>query len=152
MHTETLALSTYTNFSFNSMGRFNGAYLAASDDGLFVLDGSDDAGTPIDAYARLNESDLGTSHLKLVDRMYVGYRTSGGNLGLRVRADGVVRDYRLVRSGNPNLHGAHVRLGMGVRARYFQFEVRNQSGADFDFNMMELKPTVLKRRVGKDDA
>jgi hypothetical protein len=50
------------------------------------------------------------------------------------------------------LHGNHVRLGKGLEARYWQFEVRNQGGAYFDLNTIELKPTKLRRRVGGRDA
>lgn len=151
MHTETMALTQYSNFPFNSFAQFNGVTLGASDQGLFALTGATDNGTPIDAFARVGITDFNTSHLKRVDRIYVGYR-SDGNLVMRVLTDETQqRDY-LLRASGAGLHGNHVRLGKGLEARYWQFEVRNLNGADFDLNTIELKPTTLKRRIGGWDA
>jgi hypothetical protein len=156
MHTETNAVSEYTNFPFNSFAQFNGVYLGASDaagnSGIFALTGDTDNGTLIQAAARVGITDFATSHLKRVDRCYVGYRTDG-NLVMRVLTDEInQRDYLLTGTGAAGLHGNHVRFGKGLTARYWQFEVRNQGGAYFDMNMIELKPTVLKRRIGGGDA
>ncbi len=152
MHTERQALTTYSNYPFNSFALFNGVYLAAGDGGLFALAGATDDGAFIDAAARVGMTDFGTSHLKRVDRLYVGYRTDG-DLVLRVFTDEVtVRDYALKSSGAVGLHGNHVRIGKGVQARYWQFEIQNTNGADFELNMIEVKPQVLRRRVGGGDA
>jgi hypothetical protein len=151
IHTETMALTQYDNFPFNSFAQFNGVTLGASADGLFALSGATDNGAAINAFARVGITDFGTSHLKRVDRIYVGYRADG-DLVLRVLTDETQqRDY-LLRAGASGLHGSHARLGRGVEARYWQFEVRNMNGADFDINTIELKPTTLRRRVGGRDA
>lgn len=152
MHTETKALWTYDNFHFNSYAKFNGVYLGASDDGIFALSGATDNGKLIQAAARVGITDFGTSFLKRVDRAYVGYRTDG-NLIVRVFTDEVhVRDYLLASSHSIGLHGNHTRIGKGLAARYWQFEIRNQHGADFQLNVIELKPTHLRRRIGGNDA
>jgi hypothetical protein len=152
MHTETMALTTYSNYPFNSFATFNGVYLGAGPAGIFALSGTDDAGVNIDASARVGSSDFSTSHVKRVDRVYVGYRTDGDMI-LRIFTDEIhVRDYRLRATGRAGLHGNHVRLGKGLRSRYWQFEVRNVDGADFQMNMIELEPTTLQRRVGGGDA
>lgn len=152
MHTEAMALSAYSNFPFNSFAMFNGVALGACDNGIFTLGGATDNGALIQAAARVGISDFGTSFLKRVDRVYVGYRTDG-NLVLRIFTDEVnQRDYLLSATGKSGLHGNHARLGKGLVARYWQFEVRNQDGADFEMNMIELKPTKLRRRVGGGDA
>lgn len=152
MHTETGSLTQYANFPFNSFATFNGVYLGASAEGLFTLEGDTDNGAKIPALARVGITDFGTSYLKRVDRCYVGYRTDG-NLVLRVYTDEVTqRDYLLRASGKNGLHGNHTRIGRGLRARYWQFEVQNQNGADFELNAIELKPTHLRRRVGGGDA
>ncbi|WP_396328499.1 hypothetical protein [Burkholderia anthina] len=152
MHTEQMGVTTYSNFPFNSFAQFGGVYLAASSVGIFTLGGNTDNGALIQAAARVGITDFSTSHLKRVDRVYVGYRTDG-NLILRVFTDEVTqRDYLLTATGKSGLHGNHVRLGKGLVARYWQFEVRNQNGADFEMNAIELKPTQLRRRVGGGDA
>lgn len=152
MHTESQALTEYDNYHFNSFAKFNGVYLGAGDDGIFALTGADDDGVFIDAYARVGITDYGTSHLKRADRLYVGYRTDG-NLILRVITEDLVqRDYLLKATGKSGIHGNHIRVGKGVEARYWQFEIRNKDGADFELDMIEVKPTVLSRRIGGGNA
>lgn len=153
MHTETMALTQYSNFPFNSFAQFNGVYLGASDAGIFALTGATDNGAAINAYARVGITDFATSHLKRVDRAYVGYR-SDGDLVLRIITDEVQqRDYLMRRTvATPGIHGNLVRFGKGLAARYWQFEVRNVNGSDFDLNIVELKPTTLRRRFGGLDA
>lgn len=148
MNTETQALTTYSNFPFNSFARFNGAVLGACDDGLFALTGDTDDGTLIQAAARVGTSDFGTSRYKRIEEVVVGYRASG-DLVLRVFTDETtVRDYRLAVTGRSGIHGQSAKLGRGIAARYWQFEVRNQAGADFELNMIELEPIVLPRKFG----
>jgi hypothetical protein len=153
MNTQTGALSQYVNYPFNSMAMFNGVYLGASAEGLFVLASGDlDNATFIQAAAKLNTTDFGTSFLKRIDRCYVGYRADG-NLTLRVYTDEVnIRDYVIEAYGKEGLHGNHTRIGKGLAARYWQFELRNQNGADFQLNALELKATQLRRRIGGGDA
>lgn len=152
MHTETLSLTTYENYPFNSFAKLNGVFLGASEDGIFALSGPDDAGAPIEGYARVGISDFATSFLKRIDRIYIGYR-SQGNMIVRIYTDEtVMRDYLLDPTRERGLHGDHVRLGKGLLARYYQFEVRNMDGADFDLDCIELKPIKLQRRVGGRNA
>jgi hypothetical protein len=153
MNTQTGALSEFTNYHFNSMAKFNGVYLGASDQGLFLLQGENDNGAIIQAAARLGISDFGTSFRKRIERCYVGYRTNG-SMVLRIQTDEKQqRDYMMERSeGGFSLHGNHVKIGRGVEARYWQFEIRNVQGSDFELNIMELKPTRLGRRIGGRDA
>lgn len=152
MHTETMALTTYSNFPFNSMAAFNETYLAAGDNGLFLLTGTDDAGVPIDAAARTGISGFGDSYQKRVPRVYIGGRFDN-DMTVRVFTDEVsVRDYLMRTTGASGMHGNHVKIGKGVKARYWQFEVQNQNGGDFDLDAIEVKPMMLKRRIGGSDA
>ncbi len=153
MHTESNALSTFDNYKFNSFARFNGVYLGANDSGIFALIGATDDGVIIDAAARVGITDFGTSHLKRVDRCYVGYRTDG-DMVLRVTTDdSTIRDYVLTTATTAGgIHGNHVRIGKGLAARYWQFEIQNRAGSDFELDIIEIKPTVLHRRIGGKDA
>ena len=153
LNTQTGALSQFCNFHFNSFANFNGVCLAASDDGLFTLTGDTDNGVAIPAAARIGLTDFGTSYSKRIDRCYVGYRADGDMI-LRVVTDETQqRDYLLpAYSGAMNLHGNHVKIGRGTQARYWQFELRNIAGSNFQLNAMELKPTKLRRRIGGGDA
>ena len=147
MHTEWQALTQYTNYPFNSFAVFNNQFMGASGAGLFVLTGASDNGVNIDSSMRTGITDMGTSHLKKVEFIYVGYRATG-DLKLRVNTnDSHVRDYLIKHNGETGLHVKSVKLGKGVVARYWQLEMQNINGADFNLNTLEIKPNVLSRRV-----
>jgi len=40
-----------------------------------------------------------------------------------------------------------IQLGRGIRSRYWQFELANKDGADFEIDKLELYPVYLNRRV-----
>lgn len=152
LHLEAQALTEYTNFGLNSMATFNGVYLGATDAGIFALAGATDAGVAIDAVARVGVSDYGTAKLKRIERAYIGYRADG-DMELRVITDDhQTRRYALKALSTPGIHGNHVRIGMGVQARYWQFEIANVNGSDFELNCLEIKPSRLGRRVGGEEG
>jgi len=152
MHLETQALTQYTNYGLNSMACFNGVYLGATDAGIFALTGATDAGTAIAAVARVGMSDFGTSKIKGIDRTYVGIKSTG-EMELRVITDeGTTRRYRLAPTTKTGLHGNSVDVGRGVKSRYWQFEIANSNGADFKLDMIEVKPTIMGRRIGGEEA
>jgi hypothetical protein len=152
MHTERQALTQYTNYPFNSFAAFNGVFLGASDAGVFTLSGSTDNGAPIQSAARVGITDFGTSHLKRVERVYIGMRASGRMLLRVITDERWTRDYAIAAPSDPGLHGAHVKLGRGLEARYWQFEIRNRDGSDFSLDIVEPKLIKLPRRVGGGDA
>jgi hypothetical protein len=40
-----------------------------------------------------------------------------------------------------------VEVGQGLRSRYWQFELTNVDGGDFELDVLELYPLFLGRRV-----
>jgi hypothetical protein len=147
MHTETLAVSTYDNYPFNAFARFNGVNLGSSSAGVFVLAGELDDGAAIAAQIQLGKLDFGTSHMKRVERFYVGYR-AGGDLALSVAVDeNNALTYALAANGVQSLHGARVVPAKGPAGRYWQFTISNTGGADFSLDAFEAAPSVLARRV-----
>ena len=141
------AASTYTNFGFNSFATFNGVMLAANAAGIFALAGESDNGTGIDATVRLGVTEFGDSRMKRVPRAYVGYRTNGECV-LRVSVDeGEWFEYALEDRDVEGIHATRVKVGKGLKGRYWQAEVANVEGATLDLDSLELVPVVLSRRI-----
>ena len=143
-------LSQYLNYDFNSFARIGDRYFAASDEGLYQLGGDTDDGERIDAHIKTMMLDFGTPLQKRVVSAYVGY-TASGSLVLKVRS---VDDGRLVEHWYKSKavtadapREGYKRLGMGAKSRYWQFELANVDGADFEITQVELHPMVLTRRV-----
>lgn len=155
MQTERLALSQYSNFGFNSFAFFNGKALGASDSGIFELTGDKDITTNIDAEVRFGITDMNTSRVKRVDRVYIGYRGLKGAQSLILRVltnENEQRDYGVPASVNTMLHGARTRLGLGVDSRYWQVGLLNRDGLNFTIDSIEVAPIPYNRRRGNKDA
>ena len=147
MNAKHTGLTEYTNFAFNSAAVFDGATLVANASGIFALGGDVDDAAIIDAYARLGISDFGTLAHKRVDMAYVGYR-SDGVLRLRVITDEQESyDYTLATRDGDSLHGNRLKLGRGMRGTYWQAEVGNVAGADFEIDTLQLMAQPLSRKV-----
>lgn len=139
------ASSTYENFKFNAMTLWNGKYIASSDDGLFVLDGNTDNGSPINAALTLGLTDYGTAQKKTISYVYVGAASEeDANLTVKVD-DGELYTYNLPASERVGTRRAV--LGKGLRSRYWQLTVSNVSGADIEIESVDVDAAQLSRRI-----
>lgn len=147
VNTSNFAVTKYTRYNFNSFVEINGKYFGAGSDGVYYLEGADDAGTQIDAVARTGIYDFGTSRLKRIPRAYVGIRGDGRLLLKTVTNEDTVRWYE-VQNVRRTIHSHRVILGRGVKAAYWQFELSNEmDGSFFEADNIELVPIVLTRKV-----
>lgn len=150
VNSDLISATEYENFPFNSFAFSGRKYLAAAADGIYELTGEDDDGVEIDAYVRTGLLDLGTTALKQVIRAYLGYTSDGRLLLKTFTTDGgqkIERWYELTERTADSTREARVKFGKGVKARYWQFEVRNIEGSDFSIDQLQLLPLMLSRRV-----
>jgi hypothetical protein len=135
----------YENYGFNSFFQQDGAYYGVANDGIYELAGGTDAGAPIQAYLNLGRSNMDVQGVKHMPSVYIG-AASDGKLILRTDTDGVVRYYR-ARVSTADLTQQRVDIGRGVRGTYWELEVINENGDDFDLADLTLLPVALDRRV-----
>jgi hypothetical protein len=144
-----MPISTYDGFGFNSFAQIAGRYYGANDEGIFLLEGATDDGEPIPAKLKTMLLDFDSTVMKRVQTAYVGY-TSDGDLVMRVKAvtNGELREHWF--KARPRTANAPreqiVNLGRGLRSRYWQFELANINGSDFEITKMDLYPVFLSRR------
>jgi hypothetical protein len=145
-----LAHSTYVNTQFDGLGRLGTNTYAAMSDGLYRLDGEDDAGVPIEAYFLTGYEDFGNEATKTQRVAYLGC-ASDGPLELLVRVDkrgddlhsySVERPHEEAQSEAP----LRVKLGRGLKGRYWQVGLRNCDGADFHIDRLGLGVTTSTRK------
>ena len=140
--------SQYGNYNFNSMCKFNGAYLGANGSGIFVMDSGDLDGTAeIDAYFELVTSDFGIAHQKRFRSMYIGYEAEG-DLILSVTDDeGNERNYNLEPTfADLKQHGQKVGIGRDGKGRYWMVKITNLNGVDFSVDRIVGIPVILGRK------
>lgn len=141
-----LAASTAAEgLNFLSMARHRGKYYGLKADGLYRLGGDTDAGQDINAFISLAQTNFGAAQFKRVPYAYIGAATDGRML-LRVLADGKEYTYQ-VRNPSEGMAEQRIDIGKGLKANYWQFELMNQNGEDFDLDTVKFMPIVLERKI-----
>lgn len=146
MNTEMLGVTNYENFRFNSMAGFGQNYYATDGEKIYLLSGSTDAGAAIDAELTTGATDFGSAFMQRIDRAYLGLR-SDGNLILKVITDERVEDWYELTEVAGGLHESRIKIGKGLKARYWRFRVANKAGSTLDADSMRFIPLKLSRRV-----
>lgn len=151
VNSNTNAVSTYSNFNFNSFIQMGNKFYGVKSGGIFELTGADDDGVQIDAAVKFGKSGLGgdQTSLELAKRLpeiYLGISATG-KMHLKVTASGNDRVYLLSPVVGAPLHTCRLLLGKGVASRYWDLELVNVSGADFTLESITLRPEVTVRRI-----
>lgn len=152
MNTESKGLTRYTNYPFNSFAKIGGRYVGCSPQGLHWLDGDTDDGGQINARIRLGLEDMGTRRLKTIPDAYIGY-TSDGVLLLRAiythetSGEKTAATYRLSPREAHAKREHRFKLGRGLKAVDWDFEIENVDGSDFSLSNVEFRPLILNRRT-----
>lgn len=153
VNSETFAAWKYENYPFNSFAEVDGRYYGLTDTGLYELTGNDDAGTDIDAAIRTGLVRLGNTMLTGCPRAYLGY-TSDGALLLKtfITRNGKKSEghYTLEARPSPDASDAPsqmpTKMDRFARSTYWQFELQNVDGSDFQLDDMAVLPVLLRRR------
>jgi hypothetical protein len=143
-----LRLSQYGNYNFNSICKFNGAYLGASSSGIFALDsGHTDNGTDIEAFFELVTSDFGSENQKRIRSLYIGYEANGELVLTLTDDEGNSRPYTLTPIfPDGSEHGQKIGVGRDGKGRYWMVKIENVGGADFSVDKILAIPVVLGRK------
>lgn len=153
MNADSKASSKYEQWPFNSYMRVGGRYYGVSDTGLYRLGGDTDDGAAINARVRMGMSTLGSRTAKHVPSVYLGYSATGDMLLKAVVADSQTGQrqahvYRLHANDSAgSVREARTKLGRGLSAVYWDFEIVNDAGADFDIDVIEWMPLQTQRRL-----
>ena len=139
----------YDNFAFTGFASLGGRQFAVGPDGLYELGGDTDADQPIKARIETGMDTLGSALLKTVGAAYLGYTATAG-LTLAATTGqpegATLQIYPLAETAKA-LTQTRVKLGKGVKARYWQFALANQAGGNFTIETLEVLPVTLGRRI-----
>ena len=146
------APSQYTNYPFNGLSAFGNCYVGTKDDGIYLLEGDDDHGEPIEARIKTALMDFGAGVNKRIPDVYVAF--AGGNkLVCKVvtvhprtgqKTEAV---YETTLPPGSEMHNGRIKLGQRLESRYWQFTLANVDGASFDIDELTFRPLFLDRRL-----
>lgn len=146
INTRNNYVTEYRNWSFNSFVKSGHKYLGASSEGLFELNGADDAGSDIPALLQGGLMDLGDGKFTAFKAAYLGMRIKDDARDVLLKlvtGDGVEYVYAV----KPNdMRSKRVDMGKGLRSRYFSWALVT-AAADFDLDNIQFLPLISNRRI-----
>ena len=147
VHAETFAQSRDEGVSFNSVARLGALLIGANENGLYLLGAYTDDGAPIHALAKFPAEDEAGAYLRRVESMVAGYRADG-ELRLTVETDdGDPQEYIMESLGGQECHPARVKIGKGMKGRYWRMTLENADGASFAIDKLDIDWLNLSRRT-----
>lgn len=144
VNTRTQASTRYDTYGFNSFASVRGRNFGVRTDGIYLLEGDNDAGQPILSGVNLGQHDFGSQALKRVPAVHVGV-SSAGNMFLKV-IDGANNYTYRARRTDPRMKVQRFDVGRGLQANYFTFELTNE-GDSFELDTVQFDVLVNQRRI-----
>lgn len=148
MNTRNTAVTEYTNYAFNSFAKIGDSYYGAGPDGLVRLDGETDRGSNIDWVLKTGQLDDKSTLLKRLPEILASLRSNGP---IRVRVykdDNSYFDYTLQASKLNTINQQRVKIGRGMRSKYYMVEMSGVNNSDLELDSMLINMIDTKRRIG----
>ena len=142
---DSKASTKYENYDFNSFAQIGQRYYGVKSDGVYLLEGDNDAGVPIRASLSFGKLDFGSMQKKRVPHAYMGV-SSTGRMYLKVTANGQTYTYA-ARRADEGIRAQRVDIGKGLTATFMEFEIYNSNGADFELDSVAFSPMPLTRKI-----
>lgn len=137
----------YENHDFHSFASIGSDYLGAKADGIYLLDGDDDSGTPIGAIASTGRLDFGSNRAKRVLGAYLGVDAAGQvNLTLRTDAGKSSGPYQF-RVAPTGRQVERAKFAKGLKSRYWEFDIENVAGGELSLDEVQFDVVELKQRL-----
>lgn len=133
----------YSRYDYNSFATTQHRSYGCRPEGIYALEGEDDAGELIEPWVDLGLHDFGTTLRKRIPNVYLG-ATSGARLKLQVQAGGAQYEYR-ARSYGEDLGLHRFDIGKGLFANNYGFVIRGD-GAGMNLLSVEFVIAPSERR------
>ena len=140
-------ISEYTDFPFNSFANFNGKLLAAGgiiQKGIWSIEGKKDNGMPINIRIRTGSHDFFRGIMRRIRDTWITFRSNGPIL-FRFIPDETRDPIDRIVDGNKEIHETRVRPPLGLKNRFFTFEVQNINGSDLDLDSFAVDAEDLRK-------
>lgn len=149
-NTDSSSAVRYTQFPFNSLVSRAGQVFGVAADGIYLLSGDTDDGTPIEASIETGDISFDSDKDKNVQYAYVqGVQDGDLTISTVVSRGGVRALYWydvLGRDDTSDDSLRRIRLGRGVRGTQWQFRIGNVDGCAFSVSSLSVLVDAIARR------
>ncbi len=146
MNLSNHAMTEYSNYNFNSLAHFNGVFVGANENGIYVLDGDDDLDQSVESHVRTGVHDLGSSGVTFSPReACLAYR-SDGDIELEVEEDEDDSYSYTFNQVTGTASDMNIPLGKGFTGRFYTLDLKNVSGSRFDIESLRVTGLASSKR------
>lgn len=135
----------YTNFPFDRILRYQGSYFGVAADGLYLLEGTLDAGTAIPYAVKTCLDDFGAPEKKTIDAAFFGGRLGPGAAVTLTAGEVNAQTYAFTTPRGQLAQNYRQKFGKGVKHRYFALGVADTGVMELD--TLELETNKLTRKI-----
>ena len=140
---DTGASSQYEQFGFNSFFKRGEYYYGVADDGIYQLDGDDDAGNDVASLIDFGSSDVGVPGMNKIKNVHVG-TTDGTNMFLQVETSSGTDIYQLETCFRGTT-GWRAKIPQSMQGTDWRWTLI--STGDFELDEITFVPAKLSRRI-----
>ncbi len=146
MSLNNYGVTEYPNYNFNSLVQFNDVLLGANENGIYILSGPDDLGVDIQANIESGLYDFREDgDIKYPREGWLFYRADG-NLSLIIKCDEDAEYETILEKVGTHIKEIRAKFGKGIKARAFNFELKNVDGSDFDIQSLRILGEMIPSR------
>jgi len=138
-------VTRYTNFPFTHIVRHKNSYYGVNSSGLYLLEGTTDAGTAIPYEARTHISDLDEIKLKTVVSAYFGGRLGASSTVTLYAGESTVEAYAFTTPRGAVAQNYRQKFGRGLKTRYFALGA--SGSAEFSIDNVAFEVATMTRRI-----
>jgi len=138
-------VTDYTNFAFDSFFEHEGKYYGVTSAGIYLLEGTTDAGTAIAAYLESGKGDFGEPTIKNVRDVYA-LSDLNGTSTLNLKAEDYATGQTYTATGDGTLLNRKWRCSIGVQGQSWQWKISNSAGSGLSIRRLEFVIDRLHRR------
>lgn len=138
-------LTHYTNFPFTHVVRHKNSYYGVNSTGLYLLEGTTDAGAPIEWQFKTGISDFGKPNLKTVTYAYFGGRLGPAATVSIYPGESTGESYSYSTPRGQAAQNYRQQFGRGLKGRYFA--IGALGAGEMKLDSLELLTETLTRRI-----
>ena len=138
----------YTNFPFSQIIRFGDDYYGVAADGLYLLEGSTDHGTPftpIKWTLKTGTTDFGSASEKTIESAYFGGVMGPADTVTLYAGNKDSQAYKYTTPRGNDIQNHRQKFGRGIKSRYFALGVSGTGPLELD--NVEFNLITLTRRI-----
>ncbi len=145
MNMRNKAITTYSGYDFNSLAVLGDKTYGANENGVYLLEGSTDNGTNIDAYVKTGTVDLHDPTVQRIVDAWLSGRVDVGGVFTVYEDEETEGSSEDVMIDDALAHDERVKLPQGLKGRFVAFEFANSNGSDFDLTGLTVRTRDLGR-------